>query len=160
MTYPHHGPCIVHDFLRAKIDNEARKKREKTRARELNQNSLMMKSEKWIRPQICALWDKTRSFWDIEIHFPSTYVSIRVGSRPQWICVCTVGLKRFEKDAFISWTTSRTEFGQQMRSGGLPAFYCLFKGIVSCSWCYFGPFNRNTTRVWPMDGPTDRHTLL
>ena len=47
--------------------------------------------------------------------------------------------------------TSRTEFGQQMRSGGLPAYLslnCLLNGIVLDAILFkFGPFLRNSTRV-------------
>ena len=72
------------------------------------------------------------------------------------------------------FVTSRTEFGQQMRSGDLIEYLslnCLSNGIVSCSCCYFvyiqprncisqkfnscvtdGPMDRRT------DGPMDRWT--
>ena len=77
--------------------------------------------------------------------------------------------------------TSRTEFGQQMRSGGMPAYLSLNRlsnGIVLCSCCYFvhirptsqkfnscvtygrtdGPTDGRTDG--PTDGRTDGHTLL
>ena len=72
-----------------------------------------------------------------------------------------------------STRTSRTEFGQQMRSGGLLSYLsmnCLLNGVLSYSQCYFvriqsisQKFNSCVTdgrTDGPTDGPTDRHTLL
>ena len=67
----------------------------------------------------------------------------------------------FSREFYLK--TSRTEFGQQMRSGDLPAYLslnCFLNGIVSCSRCYF-------VRIQPIsqkfnlcvtDRPTDRRT--
>ena len=65
--------------------------------------------------------------------------------------------------------TSRTEFEQQMRSLGNCPRTCLWI-VFRMAYCLipdailfeFGPFLRNSTRVWPTDGrtdvPTDRRT--
>ena len=59
--------------------------------------------------------------------------------------------------------TSRTEFGQQMRSGDLPAYLslnCLLNGIVSCSQCYFVQIQPISQKFYSCvtDGPTDEPT--
>ena len=69
----------------------------------------------------------------------------------------------------IKERTSRTEFGQQMRSGDLLAYLYLnrlLNGVLSCPRCYFvriqsisHKFNSCVTDG-RTDGPTDRHTLL
>ena len=69
--------------------------------------------------------------------------------------------------------TSRTEFGQQMRSGDLTAYLslnCLSDGLVSCSRCYFVRIQLITEKFNSFvtdgrtdrrtDGPTDGRTLL
>ena len=69
------------------------------------------------------------------------------------------------KWSILEEETSRTEFGQQMRSLANCPRTCLwivFKMayfLIPVAVLFdFGPFIRNSTRVWPTDGPTDGPT--
>ena len=70
-------------------------------------------------------------------------------------------ISRFFRSHLISMITSRTEFGQQMRSGDLLAYLSLnrlLNGVLSCSQCYFVRFRPISQKFnsCVTDGPTDR----
>ena len=114
-----------------------------------------------------STWGRIGEWW---------YGSIVVWSDGLWCAIWkdrTISAGREKKTPSIARETSRTEFGQQMRSGELPAYLSLnrlLNGILSYSWCYFvqirpisQKFNLCVTdrrTDGPTDRPTDGHTLL
>ena len=68
--------------------------------------------------------------------------------------------KKKEEDGGEEELTSRTEFGQQMRSGELPVYLslnCLFNGRDSRPWRYFVQVLRIYQKL-VYDGRTDQRT--
>ena len=117
----------------------------------------------WKKRRIIKKFDPERVILPIKYMSPGcTIVSLRSEALMNTSCL---------RERSMAWSgqnhhwTSRTEFGQQMRSLAnclrtclWIVFYMAFFLVPDAILIDFGPFLRNSTRVWPTDRPTDRPT--